>query len=302
MAVKMRLLLSIFTLLFCFVAIARGRIPGVYGGGPWETAHAAFYGGNDASGTMVATIYAGGDEAVGHLIAEAIAKAGNYGVDVEELDNLLILIHPKEISSKEGILKFLDMNMKEKRALLIVAENTDSNALEINKCDAGMEHSGNKLVKDDIVVGKNIAFDNRVKNFSATMPKSGTCATVLKQKIFSQVCESFVVGDSVAKVTIGMRVTVEKVVQVLNDRRTDIEKIDKVATIYVGDDEAVGHLIAEVIGKAAAMVSLMLNACAGEKRLLIVAEDIDSNVLEINKRDTGMEVSLPLQPTVIYIL
>ena len=39
------------SLLLILVAV-EARIPGVYSSGAWETAHATFYGGSDASGTM----------------------------------------------------------------------------------------------------------------------------------------------------------------------------------------------------------------------------------------------------------
>ncbi|PPD89943.1 hypothetical protein GOBAR_DD13116 [Gossypium barbadense] len=39
-------------LLFSIFVLVNTRIPGVYTGGSWETAHVTFYGGSDASGTM----------------------------------------------------------------------------------------------------------------------------------------------------------------------------------------------------------------------------------------------------------
>lgn len=43
----------IFSLIISlFLLTVEARIPGVYSGGSWQTAHATFYGGSDASGTM----------------------------------------------------------------------------------------------------------------------------------------------------------------------------------------------------------------------------------------------------------
>ncbi|XP_059290336.1 chaperonin CPN60, mitochondrial [Lycium ferocissimum] len=127
---------------------------------------------------QVGTISANGEREIGELIAKAMERVGKEGVitiqdgktlfnELEvvegmkldrgyispyfitnqknqkcELDDPLILIHEKKISSVNAVVKALELALKKQRPLLIVAEDVDSEALAtliLNKLRAGIK-------------------------------------------------------------------------------------------------------------------------------------------------------------------
>ncbi|KAI3867211.1 hypothetical protein MKX03_029258, partial [Papaver bracteatum] len=127
---------------------------------------------------QVGTISANGDRDIGEMIAKAMEKVGKEGVititdgktlnnEIEvvegmkldrgyispyfitnqknqkcELEDPLILIHEKKISSINSVVKVLELALKRQRPLLIVAEDIESDALAtliLNKLRAGIK-------------------------------------------------------------------------------------------------------------------------------------------------------------------
>lgn len=171
--------------------------------------------------TQVATISANSEKEIGDLIAKAMEKVGKEGVitisdgntlynELEvvegmklargyispyfitdqktqkcELENPLILIHDKKISDVNSLLGILELAVKKGRALLIVAEDVEGDALSmlvLNKHHAGVKvcaikapgfGENRKAILDDLAVftGTEVITEERGLSLDKVQPE-----------------------------------------------------------------------------------------------------------------------------------
>jgi chaperonin GroEL len=124
---------------------------------------------------------------------------------------------------------------------------------------------GPQITKDGVTVAKDIELSDPYKNMGAQMVKEvasktgdlagdgTTTATVLAQAIINVGLKNITAGANPMDVKRGIDKAVEKVVENIKSQAKvigdDLKKIEQVARVSANDDEEIGKLIAEAMGK-----------------------------------------------------
>jgi chaperonin GroEL len=157
------------------------------------------------------------------------------------------------------------------RALLKEGVDELANAVKVTLGPKGRhvvlekKYGAPQITKDGVTVAKDIELSDPYKNMGAQMVKEvasktgdiagdgTTTATVLAQSIINVGLKNITAGANPMDVKRGIDKAVEKVVAHLKSQAKvigdDLKKIEQVARIAANDDEEIGRLIAEAMGK-----------------------------------------------------
>ena len=157
------------------------------------------------------------------------------------------------------------------RALLKEGVDELANAVKVTLGPKGRhvvlekKYGAPQITKDGVTVAKDIELSDPYKNMGAQMVKEvasktgdiagdgTTTATVLAQSIINVGLKNITAGANPMDIKRGIDKAVEKVVKHLASQAKvigdDLKKIEQVARISANDDEEIGRLIAEAMGK-----------------------------------------------------
>ena len=122
-----------------------------------------------------------------------------------------------------------------------------------------------QVTKDGVTVAKEIELTDNIENMGAQMVKEvasktndlagdgTTTATILAQSIFTTGLKNVTAGANPMDLKRGVDAAVEKVIESLKKQTQEIgdsnEKIEQVASVSANNDQSIGKLIAEAMGK-----------------------------------------------------
>ncbi len=159
----------------------------------------------------------------------------------------------------------------EARALLKEGVDELANAVKVTLGPKGRhvvlekKYGAPQITKDGVTVAKDIELSDPYKNMGAQMVKEvasktgdiagdgTTTATVLAQSIINVGLKNITAGANPMDIKRGIDKAVEKVVAHIKSQAKvigdDLKKIEQVARVAANDDEEIGRLIAEAMGK-----------------------------------------------------